>query len=352
MYHVILFISLIIPVLLIPAFATTFSVDKSNYEYGDTVILSGSVSPLEEDQFLSVQILNPPQTDLLHIDTFSPNSDGSFSRTYKAEGSKWNLDGTYILKLFYNGEKLETSFGFITTPTPQPEPEPISESEPTPEHIPQESEHIPQESEIQSQSESNTIQVTKIIKHEPKTHIPGFPSLNKSPQHYFDRYNNEQSYKEWFDSQFPNESIKQVVGFVETSVQGFPDDYRDPQYYISRYNNEQSYKEWFDSQFPNKSIYQVLGFSDPIPVPDWIKNNAEWWATGKISDEEFISSVQFMIQNSIIIVTNLPEPQISDDKDIPTWIRNNANWWALDKISEEEFVNGIKYLIQQGIIVV
>ncbi|MCH7967335.1 MAG: peptidase, partial [Thaumarchaeota archaeon] len=32
--------------------------------------------------------------------------------------------------------------------------------------------------------------------------------------------------------------------------------------------------------------------------------------------------------------------------------RNNANWWALDKISEEEFVNGIKYLIQQGIITV
>ena len=37
---------------------------------------------------------------------------------------------------------------------------------------------------------------------------------------------------------------------------------------------------------------------------------------------------------------------------MPDWIRNNANWWALDKISEEEFVNGIKYLIQQGILAV
>jgi len=94
-----------------------------------------------------------------------------------------------------------------------------------------------------------------------------------------------------------------------------------------------------------------LGFPDPIPVPDWIKNNAEWWSTGKISDKEFISGVQFMIQNDIMIIPNLPESQDSDDEDIPIWIRNNANWWALDKISEDEFVNGIKYLIQQGIII-
>ncbi len=342
MNQAILLISLITTVLLIPAFATTFSVDKSNYEYGDTVTLSGSVSPVEEGQLVSVQILNPPQSDLVQIDTFSPNSDGSFSRSYKAEGSKWNIDGAYILKLFYNGEKLQTSFEFITNPAPQPESEPLPQPEP----------EIVQPQEPETQSQSNSIQVTKVMKHEPKTHIPGFPSLSKSPQYYFDRYNNESSYKEWFDSQFPNKSIQQVVGFAKTNVQRFPDDSRAPQYYINRYNNESSYKEWFDSQFPNKSIHQVLGFPDPIPVPDWIKNNAEWWATGKISDKEFISGVEFMIQNSIMIIPNLPESQISDDKDIPAWIKNNANWWALDKISEEEFVNGIKYLIQQGIIAV
>ena len=57
-----------------------------------------------------------------------------------------------------------------------------------------------------------------------------------------------------------------------------------------------------------------------------------------------------MIKNNILIIPNLPDSQTSDDEDIPTWVRNNASWWALDKISEEEFVSGIKYLIQQGII--
>ena len=185
MNQAILLISLITSVLLIPAFATTFSVDKSNYEYGDTVTLSGSVSTGNEGQLISVQILNPPQSDLVQIDTFSPNSDGSFSRIYKAEGPRWNLDGTYILKLIYNGEKLQTSFEFIANPTSelQPTPEPVQpEPEPVPEPV------QPQEPETQSQSESNTIQAPKVMNHEPKTHIPGFPSLSKSPQWYRDRH--------------------------------------------------------------------------------------------------------------------------------------------------------------------
>lgn len=45
------------------------------------------------------------------------------------------------------------------------------------------------------------------------------------------------------------------------------------------------------------------------------------------------------------------EEQISQEK-IPDWIKNNAGWWAKGLISEDDFVNGIKYLVEQGIIVV
>jgi len=34
---------------------------------------------------------------------------------------------------------------------------------------------------------------------------------------------------------------------------------------------------------------------------------------------------------------------------IPQWIKNNAGWWADDSIDDESFVNGIKYLIDSGI---
>ena len=30
---------------------------------------------------------------------------------------------------------------------------------------------------------------------------------------------------------------------------------------------------------------------------------------------------------------------------IPDWVKNTAGWWANDKISEKEFLTGIEYLI-------
>lgn len=282
--------------LLTPIYATTFSVDKSTYENGDIIVLSGFVAPVEAGQFVSVQILNPSQSDLVQIDTFPPNFDGSFLRSYKAEGPKWNMDGFYTLKIFYNEESFQTTFEFNMNPPSQPAPEPEPELKLG---------QIGTTSESESEPETKSEPISSIVKQEPKTHTPSFPALEKAPQYYFDRYNNE-----------PN------------------------------------YKDWFDSQFPNKSIYQVLGFPDPISIPNWIKNNAQWWSTGKISDEEFVSGIQFMIENNIITIPNLPESQIYEEKIVPNWVRNNANWWALDKISEDEFVNAIKYLVKQGIILV
>lgn len=37
-------------------------------------------------------------------------------------------------------------------------------------------------------------------------------------------------------------------------------------------------------------------------IPSWIKNNAGWWASGKISDDEFVKAIQYLVQNGIIQV--------------------------------------------------
>ena len=35
-------------------------------------------------------------------------------------------------------------------------------------------------------------------------------------------------------------------------------------------------------------------------VPDWIKNNAGWWADGQIDDSSFVAGLQWLISNGII----------------------------------------------------
>ena len=88
-------------------------------------------------------------------------------------------------------------------------------------------------------------------------------------------------------------------------------------------------------------------------IPDWIRNNAEWWAQGAIGDSDFVSGIQYLIKEGIM---QIPETEqtgtASGTEEIPSWIKNNADWWAQGLISDDDFVTGIQYLVQQGIIVV
>jgi len=84
-------------------------------------------------------------------------------------------------------------------------------------------------------------------------------------------------------------------------------------------------------------------------IPDWIKNNAGWWAEGSIDDETFVQGIEYLVQENIIKVSEEPQTE-SNEQNIPSWIKNNAGWWAEGSIDDETFVQGIEYLVKNGII--
>ena len=50
----------------------------------------------------------------------------------------------------------------------------------------------------------------------------------------------------------------------ELGVASFVDESKDPQSYVDRYNNEATYKKWFDANFAEyDSIYQAVGLEEP-----------------------------------------------------------------------------------------
>ena len=87
-------------------------------------------------------------------------------------------------------------------------------------------------------------------------------------------------------------------------------------------------------------------------VPPWIKNNAGWWADGQIDDTSFVSSIQWLISNNVMIIPPTEQGTSSGGNIIPEWIKNNAGWWADDKISEAEFISAIQFLIKNDIIMI
>ena len=322
-----------------------FSTNQSLYHDDDQLQVTGNVSYDPDVSFVTIQIFTPGKSNFADFDTVSVNSDGSFSTKFHVGGPTWSSDGIYLIKVTYAGS-LEDSieykkFSETTITSNPPAEDPITSNPPAEDPI---TSNPPADSDVILDTTSNFITL--------KFKIPNFPAIDKTPQYYIDRYNDEQSYKIWFDSQFPNNSISDVVGYKSTHVIDFPAIDKTPQYYIDRYNDEQSYKIWFDSQFPNNSIYNVLGYEDPISVPDWIKNNAEWWAIGEISDSDFVSGIEFMVENNLIMVSNISPSGNVSSEEIPIWIRNNAHWWSQDLISEDEFVNSLKFLIQEKIIMI
>jgi len=96
-------------------------------------------------------------------------------------------------------------------------------------------------------------------------------------------------------------------------------------------------------------IGSITSFASADGVPEWVKNNAGWWADGTISESEFVQGIQFLIKDGIIVV---PPTTVSAEKSqgVPEWVKNNAGWWADGTISDGEFVNGIQHLIKTGII--
>ena len=41
-------------------------------------------------------------------------------------------------------------------------------------------------------------------------------------------------------------------------------------------------------------------------IPGWVKNIAEWWTSGDISETEFLTGIEYLINNNIILLDFIP----------------------------------------------
>ena len=90
-------------------------------------------------------------------------------------------------------------------------------------------------------------------------------------------------------------------------------------------------------------------------IPGWVKNVAGWWGSGIVSENEFVSGIEYLINNNIILLDFVPcndkiQSQYGDIKSVPDWIKNNASWWSDNLIDDIDFINGLQYLIKHKII--
>ena len=197
----------------------------------------------------SIDDINPGLTKTSMLCFEVPKNETAFNLILRSDfgydNSISNCDNNYndCNELFINIIAPEP----IVEPTPEPIVEPTPEPivEPTPEPI---VEPTPNQQNLAS-----------------------FVDTSKDPQSYVDRYNNEESYKKWFDDNYSQySSIYEAVGLEEPlGIASFVDETKDPQSYVDRYNNEESYKKWFDDNYSQySSIYEAVGLSESVMAND------------------------------------------------------------------------------------
>ena len=97
------------------------------------------------------------------------------------------------------------------------------------------------------------------------------------------------------------------------------------------------------------------GETNQLGIPDWVKNNADLWSMGLISDKDFVAGLGYMMKEKIIQIENVEVGSegsivIDEDLNLPSWIKTTAEFWAKNKISDNEFAVGLEWLINNGVI--
>ncbi len=88
-------------------------------------------------------------------------------------------------------------------------------------------------------------------------------------------------------------------------------------------------------------------------VPGWVRTSTGYWVDGAVSDSEFVSAIQYLIDKGVVVVpppSGEPAAPAADGAPVPQWLKATAGYWAAGDTSDSEFVSALQFLIGSGII--
>jgi len=85
-------------------------------------------------------------------------------------------------------------------------------------------------------------------------------------------------------------------------------------------------------------------------VPIWVKNTVSWWGIEKITDDDFLSILEYLIKNDIIKIPKESSFENTKELKMLSWVKGNLNAWSQGEIPNEEFFKNMNWLIENKFI--
>jgi hypothetical protein len=129
------------------------------------------------------------------------------------------------------------------------------------------------------------------------------------------------------------------------------------------------------------SFFEDVSAEEEI-FPLWLKDIAVWWGNDQITNEELVSSLQYLVDKKILEIPDrgigIPDCDpglilnktsndciINDESEskgifidatneqqkiVVSWIKTTTLWWGQDKIGDQDFMNALQYLVENNVI--
>ena len=79
-------------------------------------------------------------------------------------------------------------------------------------------------------------------------------------------------------------------------------------------------------------------------LPNWTKHISGWWGEGFLSDQLFIDAIQFLEKEEFIFIEKeQSNVELDQEYEVPKWYKNTAKWAFHEKITEREFLDSLEH---------
>jgi len=331
--------------------------DKQSFYKGSPVTISGNLGKSSNTPIL-LQIFTSSGKNSFTAE-IPVSSDGSFGYTISTDNSGFVYTGKYTVVAKHSTQETKIDFEI----TSQPSDPIIPERTFTEQFVPTDPEFDKSvqynDQAILAWENGNFDQAIESINNALSIY-PDDESLTSNKIHMlFDYAYYAQEDGNWSES---ITTLKQIIELDPRNVFGVTaisynylaiayDELGDPRKALE-YNQKALALEPFNDilqDYTHTLNEQVNSLSQREKVPGWVKNNAQWWVSGQIKDNDFVQGIEHLVKEEIISV---PAQSTSATKntEIPGWVKTQTEWWANGQITEDEFLNSIEYLIKQGIV--
>ena len=302
------------------------STDKVDYKVGEIIVISGSVTGGDTSYDVNLSIVDP-HGNTIYTEAIDLSYIRSFSTAINTENTGWSDSGNYKILIWHESEETqaEVVFSFSSTYGKQETTDSISIFN----------------SEIDLDYSITGGKITLVKANLVKNSLVFSINVNAGghltvelPRYIMDAQDEDG------DSAFVVLMDNRNAIFVEKTN---PNERTLTIPYIHNTRTLEIVGTFLELEPSSPAV--------STSIPDWVRNNAEWWSKDLIGEDDFVSGIEYLIIHGVIQVPIVPDEDSSDDVAfVPPWIKDTAGWWAEGLVSDSEFVNGLQYLVKQGIL--